>query len=571
MVPVVAHASSDPVSPSSPSTALPSGEQRYIVKYDNNANSEAESQSLTQKGIEVKETLSHAMKASVVVATPTEIESVKKSNTVTSVIPDTKVSVTGATSNWDLDRIDQRTGRDGQYNVGAEGAGVDIYIVDTGINFSHTEFTGRITDSFFNINDGHGANDCNGHGTHVSGTAAGTTYGVAKAANIIPVRVLECDGSGWSSTVMAGIDWAIARHVAGQPAVMNMSIGGFTNSEFDQTVQAAINDGITVVAAAGNDGADACNSSPARVPDAITVAATDINDNQASWSNYGSCVDVQAPGVSIRSAWNNSPTGYNTLSGTSMATPHVTGTAAIMLSRDHSLTPAAVQQSVISNSTYGVVGANKGATPNNFLFVPATPNLPSCSNLKLGDAWAGVGTHCKMQGTSTLSTGGSTTSGTATPALTTTESPVTGASQDASSAPALAPVSAPAPEVAPPAVDPAQQESVPSQQTPVSANNAEKASAAPVGQAVKIEASDATLSITTKPENAAAPAGSVTAASSQIAAPAGHSSVPMESAASTGSVGSDSGSIWIIGTLIALIAVVATAFFVRHLKAPKNP
>ena len=201
---------------------------------------------------------------------------------------------------------------------------------------------------------------------------------------------------------MAGIDWAISHHVAGQPAVMNLSIGGFTNASFDQAVQSAVNDGITVVAAAGNSGQDACATSPARVPSAITVAATNINDAQASWSNYGSCVDVQAPGVAIRSAWNNSPTGDNTLDGTSMATPHVSGAAAILLSRDRSLSPADIQQTMINNATIGAVSANKGATPNRLLFVPPpTPALPSCPNLKLGDAWAGVGTHCGLQGTAT--------------------------------------------------------------------------------------------------------------------------------------------------------------------------
>ncbi|MET3351237.1 UNVERIFIED_ORG: hypothetical protein ABID57_002944 [Arthrobacter sp. UYEF1] len=369
-------------------------------------NAEAESNSLQERGIEVKETLSHTMKASVVVATSDEIETLKKSVNVASVELDTPVSITGSTSVWGLDRIDQRTGRDGQFAMGNEGAGVNVYVVDTGLYMSHSEFTGRVPASWTGISDGNGVNDCNGHGTHVAGTVAGTTYGVAKRAAIIPVRVVECDGSGWNSTAIAGVDWAVAHHVAGQPAVMNLSIGGFTSSSFDQAVQSAVNDGITVVAAAGNDGADACNSSPARIPSAITVAATDINDAQASWSNYGSCVDIQAPGVSVRSAWNDSSTGYNTLSGTSMAAPHVSGAAAIMLSRDPALSPAQVHQSMINNATTGVISANKGGTPNRLLFIPGTPPVPpSCSNLQPGDAWAGVGTHCGLQGSaaSTLS------------------------------------------------------------------------------------------------------------------------------------------------------------------------
>lgn len=406
LTPAAAHADSVandlPLAASSFSPALPEGERRYIVKYGNNVNAEAESKSLEQSGIEVKGTLSHALKASVVVATLGEMESLQQSAAVASVELDSRASISSSTSIWGLDRVDQRSGKDGQYSISDEGAGVNVYVVDTGLLLSHGEFSGRVPASWNAINDGRGVNDCNGHGTHVAGTAAGTTYGVAKKANIIPVRTLECDGSGWSSTVMAGIDWAISHHVAGQPAVMNLSIGGFTNASFDQAVQSAVNDGITVVAAAGNSGQDACVASPARVASAITVAATNINDAQASWSNYGSCVDIQAPGVAIRSAWISSPTGDNTMDGTSMATPHVSGAAAILLSRDRSLSPAEVQQTMINNATTGVVSASKGATPNRLLFVPPpTPALPSCSNLQPGDAWAGVGTHCGRQGTAT--------------------------------------------------------------------------------------------------------------------------------------------------------------------------
>lgn len=434
--------------------SLPGGESRYIVKYGSGANAEAESDSLKQQGIEVKDTLSHIMKASVVVATPTEIAAVKASGNVSSVEADTRVSITGATSIWGIDRVDQRTGRDGQFSIADAGAGVDIYMIDTGLNMSHTEFSGRIVDAWTGINDGNGANDCNGHGTHTTGTAAGTTYGIAKRANIIPVRVVECDGTGWNSTAIAGVDWAVARHVAGQPAVMNMSIGGFASDSFDQAVQSAINDGITVVAAAGNDGVDACGASPARIPGAITVAATDINDNQASWSDYGSCVDIQAPGVNIRSAWNNSPTGYNTLSGTSMATPHVSGAAAILLGRNPSMSPADVHQTMINNATLNVVGANKGSTPNRFLFIPGTPPPPpNCGALKPGDAWAGVGLYCGLGKTTALS--GGTTAATPTtdaPITVTAEGPAGGITSHEEAAPEQE-----APAAAAPAAAPAQQ------------------------------------------------------------------------------------------------------------------
>lgn len=405
LAPAAAHAGYDPDAPvvaaaASSIAALPDGQHRYIVQYGDEVDAEAESQSLKEKGITVKETLTHTMKASVVEATPEEAQALKGGEGVASVEPDTLVSISSSTDLWGLDRIDQRTGTDGQFNVTNEGAGVDVYVLDTGINTSHTDFSGRIVDQWWGVHDGRAVNDCNGHGTHVAGTAAGTTYGVAKRANIIPIRALACDGSGWTSTVIAGIEWAVARHVAGQPAVLNLSIGGFTTYSLDHSVQSAVHDGITVVAAAGNTGSDACHSSPARVPTAITVAATISNDHQVSWSNYGSCVDVQAPGVSIRSAWINAPTGYNTLSGTSMAAPHVAGAAAILLSRDRAMAPAQVHDAIINYSTPGVVHANKGATPNRMLFVPA-PNqyAPSCANLQLGSAWAGVGTHCGLKGT----------------------------------------------------------------------------------------------------------------------------------------------------------------------------
>lgn len=381
LTPAVAQA--DPVaknkpSPSSSPSQPPQGEQRYIVKYDNDVNAEEESKSLKEKGVEVKNTLSHTMKASVVVASPEEIKSIKNSEDVATVELDYPVSINASTSLWGIDRVDQRSGRDGQYNITEEGFGVNVYVVDTGLYLAHTEFSGRVPTGWNGIPDGNGLNDCNGHGTHVAGTVAGTTYGVATKANVIPIRALECSGQGWSSTVMAGIDWAVAHHTAGQPAVMNMSIGGFISNSFEQSIQSAVNDGITVVAAAGNANQDACLTSPAKVPSAITVAATDINDAQAAWSNYGSCVDIHAPGVAVKSAYINAPTGFNTLSGTSMATPHVAGAAAIMLSRNNSLTPAQVHAAVVNNATNGAVSAIKGATPNKMLFIPAA--FPSTSS-----------------------------------------------------------------------------------------------------------------------------------------------------------------------------------------------
>jgi hypothetical protein len=574
LAPAVAHAdfATSPLSATFPSlSALPGGEQRYIVKYGNDVNAEAESSSLQQQGIEVEATLSHAMKASVVVATPKEMESLKRSEDVASIEPDTPVSISGATSSWGLDRVDQRSGRDGQYSIGDEGAGVNIYIVDTGLYVSHTEFSGRVPAVWWGVNDGNGINDCNGHGTHVAGIAAGTTYGVAKKAKVIPIRALECDGSGWASTVMAGIDWSVQHHVAGQPAVLNLSIGGFTSASFDEVVQSAVNDGMTVVAAAGNSGADACATSPARVPSAITVAATDINDAQASWSNYGSCVDIQAPGVSIRSAWNNAPTGYKTLDGTSMAAPHVSGAAAILLSRDPSLSPAQVHQSMTNNATTGVISASKGATPNKLLFIPApNPAPPSCSNLQPGDAWAGVGTHCGLQGSA-----GSTLSTAEAPPVTAIEVPAPVMTTNAAPAPAT---TAPAPEPAQgvPALPAPERADAPSQQAaaaspqniPAAADAAQEVAKAEPGVSSPEPVVD---EVTKRPETfSETAAASATANSTSAPLPRSAATIApvvdtFENAAEDKVLAAANNSVWVI-TIGLVLGGVAVAYAIRRLK-----
>src|SRR4029453_3822267 len=195
------------------------------------------------------------------------------------------------------------------------------------IRTTHNEFGGRAVSGFTSINDGNGTNDCNGHGTHVSGTVGGSTYGVAKNVTLVAVRVLDCNGSGTTSGGIAGVDWVTSNHQAGHPAVANMSLGGVTSSSLDTAFNNSINDGVTYAIAAGNSNADACNSSPARVPNAITVGATTITDARSSFSNFGTCVDIFAPGSNITSSWNTSDTATNTISGTSMATPHVSGVA----------------------------------------------------------------------------------------------------------------------------------------------------------------------------------------------------------------------------------------------------
>lgn len=257
-------------------------------------------------------------------------------------------------TSWGLDRGDQRAlPLNGSYSYTTDGAGVDVYVVDTGVLTTHNQFTGRTRSGF----DATGANstvDCNGHGTHVAGTVAGATFGIAPAATVIPVRVLSCDGSGTLSGVIAGIDWAIADHTT-TPAVLNMSLGGGLSGLLDSAVQRAVEDGITVVVAAGNSGADACGFSPAAAPNAITVGSTTTSDTRSSFSNFGDCVDIFAPGSGITSAWHTSTSAAQTISGTSMAAPHVAGAAARLLSANPTFTPAQVATVLKTTATSNVV------------------------------------------------------------------------------------------------------------------------------------------------------------------------------------------------------------------------
>lgn len=289
------------------------------------------------------------------------------------------IDATQSSATWGIDRVDQRDlPLSGSYNYNYTGSGVKAYIIDTGIRKTHTDFGGRAVHGYTAISDGRGSDDCNGHGTHVAGTVGGATWGVAKAVTLVAVRVLDCNGSGTNSGVIAGVDWVTSNHTSGAKAVANMSLGGGANSSLDTAVRNSITDGVTYAIASGNSNADACNYSPARVGEAITVNSSTSSDARSSFSNWGSCTDIFAPGSSIKSAWYTSDTATNTISGTSMATPHVAGVAALYLHQNGYQSPSTVWAAI-----------RDSASTNKISDVKGSPNLLAYSLLT-----SGGGTTC---------------------------------------------------------------------------------------------------------------------------------------------------------------------------------
>jgi subtilisin family serine protease len=341
-----------------------------VLREDVSSASDVAADHARRYGAEITYVYEDALKGYAALLPPQAVQGIERNPLVAWVERDGTVTTTATQTNppWGLDRIDQRNlPLSGTFTYTRTGSGVKAYIIDTGIRRTHTQFGGRAIVGYDAVTSGGSANDCNGHGTHVAGTVGGSTYGVAKGVTLVAVRVLNCSGSGSTSGVIAGINWVTGNHAAGQPAVANMSLGGSASSSLDAAVRNSIADGVSYAVAAGNSNYYASAYSPARVAEAMTIGATDSSDRRASFSNFGNAVDWFAPGVSILSAWSTSDTATRTISGTSMATPHTAGVAALYLQGNPGASPSTVRNALYNNTTKGTVSSSNSAN-NHLLF-----------------------------------------------------------------------------------------------------------------------------------------------------------------------------------------------------------
>ncbi|MFE7586072.1 S8 family serine peptidase [Streptomyces gardneri] len=369
----------------------------YIVTLDESAQAEtAKGRAVAAKfGAKIKRTYTSAINGYSVELSEAQAKKLAADPAVRTVVQNRVFTIDGtqpSPPSWGLDRIDQKAlplNQSYSYPDSA-GQGVTAYIIDTGVRISHSDFGGRAANGYDAIDNDNTAQDGHGHGTHVAGTVGGSSYGVAKKAKIVGVRVLDNSGSGTTEQVVAGIDWVTQNAV--KPAVANMSLGGGVDTVLDQAVRNSIAAGITYAVAAGNDSSNASNYSPARVSEAITVGSTTNTDARSSFSNYGTVLDIFAPGSSIKSAWNTNDTATNTISGTSMATPHVAGAAAVYLADNPTATPAQVSTALTTAATPNVVTSPGTGSPNRLLFVggggttpPTGPRFENTADFAIAD------------------------------------------------------------------------------------------------------------------------------------------------------------------------------------------
>lgn len=382
-------------------SASPVERSTYLVTFVDGTNPRAEAAQLRAQNYSVSHVYENLFPGVAVELPAAAAQALARNPRVALIEPDgiATISETQTGATWGLDRVDQRARPlDTTFSYpSSAGTGVQVHVIDTGVLSSHVDFGGRVVSGYSAFSGG--SEDCNGHGTHVAGTSAGNQWGLAKNATIVAVRVLDCNGSGSWSGVIAGMDWVAGNHT--KPSVANMSLGGGANSTIDAAVQRMIDAGVTVVVAAGNSNTNACNSSPARATNAITVGSTTSTDARSSFSNFGSCVDIFAPGSSITSAWHTSSTATNTISGTSMASPHVAGAAALVLGQSALLTPAQVTSQLVAAATTGVVTSAGTGSPNRLLYSepgPVEPQPLAVSTSSLPNATINVNYSTTLSG-----------------------------------------------------------------------------------------------------------------------------------------------------------------------------